>query len=113
MWRRILAVLKARNREFYRDRAGLGWNIIMPVLMVFGFAFIFGSDHDDLLKVGIVTDGKGMEGAVSPFLDTRHITFVAFDDLQSAVLKVERHQVDLLLDLRGPPRYWLNVHSAR
>jgi ABC-type multidrug transport system permease subunit len=26
---------------------------------------------------------------------------------------VERHQIDLLLDPRGPPRYWINVHSAK
>ncbi|NCC29951.1 MAG: hypothetical protein EOM22_17845, partial [Gammaproteobacteria bacterium] len=25
MWRRILTILVARNREFYRDRAGLSW----------------------------------------------------------------------------------------
>jgi len=28
-------------------------------------------------------------------------------------VKVDRHQIDLLLELRGPPRYWLNVHSAK
>ena len=116
MWRRILAILKARNREFYRDRAGLGWNIFMPVLMVFAFAFIFGSggnEGDDLLKVGVLTNGKGVATAASPFIKTRHVTFIELDDLPSALLKVERHQLDLLLDLRDAPRYWLNVHSSK
>ena len=35
---RILAVVGSRNREFYRDKAGLGWNLLMPVLMLIGFA---------------------------------------------------------------------------
>jgi ABC-type multidrug transport system permease subunit len=26
---------------------------------------------------------------------------------------VERHQIDLLLDLRGSPRYWINAHSDK
>ncbi len=113
MWHRILAILKARNREFYRDRAGLGWNIIMPVLIVFGFAFIFGSERHDLFKFGVMTDGKGLGSFTSPFLDTRYVTFIEFNDLPSALQKVERHQVDLLLELRGAPRYWINVHSAK
>ena len=36
MTRRFLAVLKARNLEFLRDRAALGWNIVLPVLIVIG-----------------------------------------------------------------------------
>ncbi len=112
MWRRILAIFHARNREFYRDKAGLGWNIIMPILMVFGFAFIFHGEPEDLLKVGLLSDGEAVAGEYSPFLGVRHIKFIPFQDLDSAIAKVERHQIDLLLDLRGRPRYWINVHSA-
>ena len=113
MWRRILAIFRARNREFYRDKAGLGWNIIMPILMVFGFAFIFRGEPEDVFKVGLLSDGEALATASSPFLDTRHVGFIPFEDLDSAIAKVERHQIDLLLDLRGTPRYWINVHSAR
>ena len=114
MWHRVLSILKARNREFYRDKAGLGWNIIMPVLLVFGFAFIFrGGNSDDVFKVGVLKDTKTMAVSASPFLATRHITFIETDDLPSALQKVERHQLDLLLDLRGEPRYWLNEYSNK
>lgn len=113
MWRRILAILWARNREFYRDRAGLSWNIAMPVLMVFGFAFIFRGEPEDLFKVGVLAEHADLAATASPFLATRHIRFIPFDDTQSALAKVERHQIDLLLDPRGPPRYWINVHSAK
>ena len=112
MWRRILAILRARNREFYRDRAGLGWNIIMPVLMVFGFAFIFGGEPDHHFKVGVLTETGVLTAQESPFLATRHVSFIPFRDLHAAVAKVERHQLDLLLDPGGTPRYWLNAHSA-
>jgi ABC-2 type transport system permease protein len=110
MWRRILAILTARNREFYRDRAGLGWNIAMPILMILGFAFIFGGRAEDLFKVGVL---GGAQGAASPFLATRYVSWVPVTDQAAGILKVERHQLDLLLDLRSAPAYWVNLKSAR
>ena len=113
MWRRILAILVARNREFYRDRAGLGWNIVMPVVFVFGFAVIFSGDPQAMFKVGILTPQQAMDNTVSPFIDTKHIDFIIIDDAANAITKVERHQLDLLLDPSDAPRYWVNEHSQK
>jgi len=104
--KRILAVVTARNREFYRDRAGLGWNIFMPFVIVLGFAFIFSGTQEDLFKVGVLGEING--GGRQAFLDTRHIRFVPQQDEAEAIEKVRYHRIDLLLDLRGPPRYWVN-----
>lgn len=107
--RRILAVVTARNREFYRDKAGLGWNILMPFVMVFGFAFIFSGSPADMFKVGVL--GEAGEHGRSVFLDTRYIRFIPQADETAAIEKVRYHRIDLLLDLRGPPRYWINELS--
>jgi len=100
---RILAVVRARNREFYRDKAGLGWNILMPLVIVLGFAFIFSGSQQDLFKVGLL--GNSTRPA---FLDTRHIQFIKQQSEPEAIEKVRYHRIDLLLDLRGAPRYWVN-----
>jgi ABC-2 type transport system permease protein len=113
MWRRILAILVARNREFYRDKAGLGWNIFMPILMVLAFAFIFGDRPEDLLKVGVIRGEGPAPQATTAFLSIRHITFVPVTDRAAGIPKVEHHQLDLLLDLTENPAYWVNVNSAR
>jgi len=113
VWRRILAVLRARNREFYRDRAGLGWNIFMPILMVLGFAFIFTGEPEDPFKIGVLTNDGGLAAVTSPLLAMRHVDFIPMTDEGAAVAKVDRHQIDLLLDLRGTPRYWINLSSAK
>lgn len=112
MWRRIVTILIARNREFYRDRAGLSWNILMPIMMVLAFAFIFSSEPRDLFKVGLVGGDSGAANAALPFLQTRHIQFIPVDQPDAAIGKVERHQLDLLLDLRETPAYWVNATSA-
>jgi len=107
--KRILAVVAARNREFYRDRAGLGWNILMPVVIVLGFSFIFSGPEEDLFKVGVIGE---VAAEVRPaFLDTRHIRFIPMRDDAAAIEKVRYHRIDLLLDLRGPARYWVNELS--
>jgi ABC-type multidrug transport system permease subunit len=113
MWQRILAVLVARNREFYRDSAGLIWNILMPVMMIVAFAFIFGGEPKDLFKIGVIGSDRVTNGA--DFLATPYIDFIDIDtsrpDVDAAVTKVQRHQLDLLVDLRGAPAYWVNPDS--
>jgi ABC-type multidrug transport system permease subunit len=113
MGRRVLAILVARNREFYRDSAGLGWNLVMPILMVLAFAFIFRGEPEDVLKIGLLTPDGTLASARSPLLAVRHVTFVPVADPATAMVKVERHQLDLLVDLRGEPAYWVNLGSAR
>ena len=116
--RRMLAVLRARNREFYRDTAGLTWNIAMPVMMIAAFAFIFSDEPKDLLKVGLLGDSvpTALTPAGSsppPLLGLRHIDFIPVYDRDAGIIKIERHQLDLLLDPGDPPVYWVNGDSAK
>ncbi len=108
---RILAVVSARNREFYRDKAGLGWNIFMPVVMVLGFAFIFSNPDTNLFKIGVLGDRATAESG--GFLATPYVEFIPQTDEDNALDKVRHHRLDLLVDLRDPPRYWVNELSAR
>jgi len=114
MWHRIAAVLVARNREFYRDTAGLIWNIMMPVMMIVAFAFIFGGGPEDLFKVGVLGDPDTAADETG-FLATPHVAFVPVTDQDAAVTKIARHQLDLLVDTRGPggavTGYWVNPQS--
>jgi ABC-type multidrug transport system permease subunit len=113
--RRFLAVLKARNLEFLRDRSTLGWNIILPLVLVLGLAFVFSGEGRPLFKVGVLAAAGDERAAAEPFLATRHVQFVPQADRAAAVRKVARHQLDMLLDLGDPaaPRYWVNSSSPR
>ncbi len=114
--RRLLAIWHARNLEFLRDRSTLVFNFLFPLALVIAFAVIFGSGSQDLFKIGVVTPpGSTLDAGLHPFLDTRHVDFYRVEaaDIDSAVRKVERHQADLLLDLRGDPHYWINEDSPK
>jgi len=102
--KRFLAMLHARNLEFVRDRAALGWNIIFPILLVVGFAMIFSNENRELYKVGVIGEGE------HPFLNSRYIQFIPEKDKASAITKIERHQVDLLFS-HNEQHYWINSTS--
>jgi ABC-2 type transport system permease protein len=109
--RRFLAVLKARNLEFLRDRSALTWNLVLPFLIVFGFAFAFSGGPRDTFKVGVHGYGEPI-AAEFEFFRTRYVRFIPVSDLASAIQKVERHQLDMVIDLaRGSYRYWINAES--
>ncbi len=114
--RRLAAVWHARNLEFLRDRSTLVFNFLFPLALVVAFAVIFGGGAQSLFKVGVVAPaGTTLDARLHPFLATSHVDFYVVDaaDIDDAVRKVERHQVDLLLDLRASPRYWINEDSPK
>ena len=104
---RFWALLVCRNREFLRDRSALTWNLLFPISLIAGFAFAFSGPGLALYKVGVLGDANG-----SAFLQTRYVQFVPAADLPAALIKVERHQLDMLFD-PGGRRYWINDESPK
>jgi hypothetical protein len=113
---RLLAVWHARNLEFLRDRSTLIFNFLFPLALVVAFAVIFGGQPRALVKVDVVAPpGSALDATLHPFLATRYVDFVRIEakDVDATIRKVERHESDLLLDLRGAPRYWVNEDSPK
>ena len=108
-WSRIYALFVARNLEFLRDRSSLAWNLVLPVLIIVGFAYAFTEENPEKFKVGLVAAGE-LQGGAAEFRATRFVRFIDFDDAESNLHKVERHQLDLLFDARDG-RYWINRSS--
>lgn len=111
--KRFFALLNARNKEFLRDRASTSWNILMPVLIVSGLAVTFNSDFSDQYKVGIFAEGNSVsqqENAITDFLKTEYIEFVDITDIENAKIKIQRHQLDMLIDTTTK-QYWINDES--
>ncbi len=108
--RRFLAILIARNKEYWRDRAALGWSFGFPLLVVLAFGFAFSGDTLDLYKVGIIDSADSRQPLA--FTDTEYIQFIPVNSRQPAVTRVERHQLDMLVE-PAARRYWINDSSPR
>ncbi len=112
MLNRIYAIFQARNREFMRDRGTLAWNLILPVALMFGLSFAFSNDRD-AYTVGVLQESAEIDPGGHAFLATSYINFVAYDDVDLALRKIERHQLDLLVELGDDPKYWVNPDSPK
>ncbi len=113
MLKRILAIFRARNLEFVRDRSSMSWNIILPVVLMFGLSFIFGGADRTEYTVGVLQSGEELDLDQHPFLDTRYIHFVVINDEEAGFRRIERHQLDLLVQFDEPRRYWINPDSPK
>ena len=111
MMQRLLAVLHARNLEFLRDRSTLTFTLLLPVLLVIGMGFVFGGPERPLFKVGVLA--PRIDRATHPFLSERYVEFIPLPQQAQALQKVRHQQVDLLVDLNAPPRYWVNTDSPK
>lgn len=109
--RRFMALLSTRNKEFLRDRSTISWNILMPVLIILGLAFTFSGGFTDQYKVGIANN-QSSDPAIRAFLKTRYIDFIKVTNIKQAIIKVERHQFDMLIDVSGK-KYWVNKKSPK
>ncbi len=113
MLKRILAIFKARNLEFIRDRGTMAWNILLPVALMAGLSLAFGGDGRTQYTVGVVQQADEIDPEQHPFLSTQYIRFVTVDDATSAMRKVARHQLDLLVDFDEGEEYWVNPSSPK
>jgi ABC-2 type transport system permease protein len=111
MMRRLLSVLHARNLEFLRDRSTLLFTLLLPIALVIGMGFVFGGPERPLFKVGVVS--AQIDPASHPFLRQRYVQFVPLPDAAAALHKLTHQQIDLLVELRSPPRYWVNTDSPK
>ncbi len=112
-FRRFWHIFVARNWEFLRDKANLGWSFAFPFLMLIGFYFIFGNANNQAaVKVGIF-------GPQSTVYQQRvaalpQVEAVLQSDLESARDKIAHHKLDLLLDTnQNPPEYWVSETSPK
>lgn len=101
----FLAMFKARTMEFVRDRGTFFWNILFPVVLVFGFAFAFGNQGGTVFKVGVI--GSPDEGM--PFMQIEELEFVEYES-DRAIERLRRHELDMVVDFTEQA-YYVNSES--
>lgn len=107
----MLSVLHARNLEFLRDRGTLLFTTLLPLMLVIGMGFVFGGPERPLFKVGVVT--AHIDTQADAFLRERYVQFVPEPDEATGLHKLTHQQIDLLLQLQPPLRYWVNTDSPK
>ncbi|HEY7887095.1 MAG TPA: ABC transporter permease [Steroidobacteraceae bacterium] len=111
MMKRLLAVWHARNLEFLRDRPTLLFTLLLPLGVVISMGFIYGGPPRPLFTVGVL--GTDVARHANPFLHERYVQSVPIHDAAAGLYKITHQSIDLLLDLDGTARYWVNTDSPK
>ena len=112
-------MFKARNYEFFRDKAAFGWNFLFPFMIIAGFGIIFGGRDYSGFKVGVFPLATSVVSPATPslppkFLATKHLEFIGFPTFAEGLEKLKHHGVDFLVRLDSPTRqYWLLESSPK
>ena len=118
-FKRLWAILKARNYEFFRDRSAFGWNFLFPFLLVAGFGIIFGGKSYTEYKIGIFPSGTKQVSIAElnipqRFKDIRYLKFIGFPNAAEGLEKLKHHRIDFLLKTgNGPHQYWVSDASPK
>jgi len=107
--KQFAAMVKARTMEFVRDRGTFYWNILFPLVLVFGFSFAFSSGNNTLFKIGMI--GPVPSAQEFSFLNISQIEFIDYndkaDDVTELTKKVSHHQLDMVIDF-SDKSYYIN-----
>ena len=87
------------------------FTLLLPIVLVVGMSFVFGGKERPLFKIGVIA--ATIDKQAHPFLRERYVDFVPIAGRGAGIQKVSRQQLDLLLDLHGAPRYWVNTTSPK
>jgi len=110
--KKFFAMFKARSMEFVRDKGTFFWNLLFPIVLVFGFAFAFSGNNDTLFKVGVI----GQADNSMPFMQMKQIEFVRYDTQDGSITpadvveRLRQHKLDMVLDFTNE-RYYINKLS--
>jgi ABC-type multidrug transport system permease subunit len=104
----FLALLRARNTEYFRDHSALAWSFLFPLLIIIGCTVAFSRPDPALFRIGLHGDDNLQH---LDWLQPDYIERIPFGDLARAQQRVQHHQIDLLIG--GDGRYWFNPESGK
>jgi len=105
----FIALLIARNKEYYRDKGSLAWAFVFPALVIIGCALAFSRPDVSIFTVGIYTQSADKKPL--PALQQPYIKQVPVNHLSKAQSRLTHHQLDLLV-YPDQSRYWVNTQSS-
>ncbi len=103
------AILVARNKEYYRDKASLFWSFVVPPLIVAALAMSFTAREDHLFTVGV------LNGELPDVLQQTFVTPTNIENEEQGLQKVRYQQIDLLWQHteNQQAHYWINPESSK
>ena len=108
-FRAVKAVLVARLREFYRDKAAFYWHLGLPFFIIASFYFIFDSKQASSYKVGVAGEFSDHS---EEFFQLKYVQFIQ-QKKEEALDKIRNHKLDMLVQPGQTLQYWINDSNRK
>jgi hypothetical protein len=103
----------ARNREYYRDKGSLFWSFIATPLIVIILALVFSSENQKIFQIGVLYPQSNSDVLVNLLSSESTIDLVEYENIEVIMKKIRLHELDIFLDTKKTPRYWINPESEK
>lgn len=111
MIRRILSLLVARNKEFYRDKWTLIWNFAFPLFIILAFGFAFNQQSKLQYNVGVLAN---QQRSLIPthFNKLGFVQWLTYDSQNAGLKALNHHKIHaFILPQKDQVHYWINSTS--
>lgn len=109
----IFALWMARNREYYRDKGSLFWSFIATPLIVIILALVFSSENQKIFQIGVLYPQSNSDVLINLLSSESTIDLVEYENIEVIMKKIRLHELDIFLDTKKIPRYWINPESEK
>lgn len=113
---KLLALIKARNLEFIRDRAALSWTLIFPFVVLAGFAYGYSGKKEPLLVVRASGTAAADHAVIRALKELPGVDFQVLPTEAEALKKLSRYEADLSVNVSDDGKriaYATNPDSER
>ncbi len=95
--KKLLALVSARNKEFYRDRSAMIWTFIFPFVVLAGFNYGYSGRQDPILKVMVYPPTTLALPTIQTLKSLPGIEIKTSDEEKSALNTLSHYETDLLI----------------
>jgi ABC-2 type transport system permease protein len=96
---KLVALIGARNKEFYRDRAALIWTLLFPFIVLAGFTYGYSGRQEPLLRVRVAPAAALSDATLGGLAAVPGVEVKEADDEAAALKKLSRYELDLVVSV--------------
>lgn len=114
--KKLLALISARNKEFYRDRPAMIWTFLFPFIVLAGFKYGYSEKQDPLLRIWVFPTSTLESPLIHTLRQVPGLEIKASINESDAIKKLEHYETDLVILASSDPHrmtYAINQTSDK
>ena len=95
--KKMLALVVARNKEFYRDRNAMVWTLVFPFVVLTGFTYGYSGRQDPLVRMTVLPASALHLAPIQKLQNTPGVELKTSDQKDEVLKKLGHYEVDYVI----------------